>query len=58
MRIILFPVSSNDNSGILVDILNYIYKNKICNVINLSLGYFSAGEKTWNFAYFVKNYML
>lgn len=44
-KIILFPVSSNDDSSILIGILNYIYENKICNVINLSLGFFATGEK-------------
>lgn len=46
VKIVLFPVSSNDDSSVLVNILNYIYERRICKVVNLSLGFFCAGAKT------------
>lgn len=45
-NIVLFPVSSIDDSSILVDILNYIYETRICKIVNLSLGFFNVGAKT------------
>lgn len=46
VKIVLFPVSSNDDSSTLVKILNYIYEKRICKIINLSLGFFDVGKKT------------
>lgn len=45
-KIVLFPVSSSNDSSTLVKILNYIYERRICKIINLSLGFFGVGKKT------------